>query len=112
MELLADVTAAQANQRPIPHAHTIWELVNHMRSVALIVHRRITATPPTGGPEEADFPEVTDTSEAAWKRSVDAPGAAHCRLRAAIRAPPDCQLSGKPEGGANVSLTPTVQSQQ
>jgi uncharacterized damage-inducible protein DinB len=102
MELLADVTASQANQRPIPDAHTIWELVNHMRSVALIVYRRITATPPTGGPEEADFPEVTDTSEAAWKRSVDDLGTTHRALRSAIEALPDSRLSEKLEGGATV----------
>jgi hypothetical protein len=77
LELLADVTAEQANQRPIPNAHTIWELVNHMRSVTLQVYRRITDTPPTGGPEEADFPEVTDPSAAALKKSADALGASH-----------------------------------
>ena len=102
MELLADVTAAEANRRPIPNAHTIWELVHHMRSVALIVLRRITGAAPTGGPEEEDFPSVTDTSEAAWKRSVEALGETHRALRAAIEALPDARLSEKLEGGATV----------
>lgn len=102
MELLADVTAAEANTRPIPNAHTIWELVNHLRSVALIVLRRITGALPTGGPEEADFPEVSDTSEAAWKRSVAALGDTHRALRAAIEALPDSRLSEKLEGGATL----------
>jgi uncharacterized damage-inducible protein DinB len=102
MELLADVTAEQANQRPIPNAHTIWELVNHMRSVTLQVYRRITDTPATGGPEEADFPEVTDTSAAAWKKSVDALGASHRALRSAVEALPDSRLIEKLEGGATM----------
>lgn len=102
MELLADVTAAQANARPIREAHTIWELVNHIRSVALQVQRRITGTPPTGAPEEADFPEVTDPSDAAWKRSVDALAATHRELRALVEALPDSRLSEKMEGGATL----------
>jgi uncharacterized damage-inducible protein DinB len=102
MELLADVTADQGNQRPIANAHTIWELVNHMRSVVLQVHRRVTGAPPTGGPEEADFPEVTDPSAAAWKQSVDALGASHRALRAAIEALPDARLIEKLEGGATM----------
>jgi uncharacterized damage-inducible protein DinB len=102
MELLADVTAEQANQRPIPNAHTIWELVNHMRSVTLQVYRRVADTPPTGGPEEADFPEATDTSAAAWKKSVDALGASHRALRSAVEALPDSRLIEKLEGGATM----------
>jgi uncharacterized damage-inducible protein DinB len=102
MEVLADVTAAQANQRPIPNAHTIWELVNHMRSVVLQVHRRVTESPATGGPEEADFPDVTDAGEAAWKQSVDALGASHRALRSEVEALPDSRLIEKLEGGATV----------
>jgi uncharacterized damage-inducible protein DinB len=102
MELLADVTAEHANQRPIANAHTIWELVNHMRSVTLQVYRRVTGTPPTGGPEEGDFPEVTDTSAAAWKQSVDALGASHRALRSAVEALPDSRLIEKLEGGATM----------
>ena len=55
-----------------------------MRSVTLQVHRRVTNTPPTGGPEEADFPEATDVSAAAWKQSVAALGTSHRALRDAI----------------------------
>jgi len=100
MELLAGVTADQANQRVIPSAHTIWELVNHMRSVVLQVYRRLTDTPPTGGPEEEDFPAVTDRSEAAWTRSVDALGASHRALRDVVEGLPDSRLIEKLEGGA------------
>lgn len=102
LELLAGVTANQANQRVIPDAHTIWELVNHMRSVVLQVDRRLTGTPPTGGPEEEDFPSVTDASEAAWKESVDALTRSHRALREVVEGLPDARLSEKLEGGATV----------
>jgi uncharacterized damage-inducible protein DinB len=102
MELLADVTSDQANRRVIPNAHTIWELVNHMRSVVLQVYRRLTDAPPTGGPEEEDFPAVTDTSEAAWKQSVDALAASHRALRDVVEGLPDSRLIEKLEGGATV----------
>ncbi len=102
LELLAGVTANQANQRVIPDAHTIWELVNHMRSVVLQVDRRLTGTAPTGGPEEEDFPSVTDASEAAWKESVDALTRSHRALREVVEGLPDARLSEKLEGGATV----------
>ena len=39
--VLRGVTAAQASARPIPHGHTIWELVLHMTAWKNEVRRRI-----------------------------------------------------------------------
>jgi uncharacterized damage-inducible protein DinB len=102
LELLGDVTARQANQRPIPNAHTIWEIVFHLRSVALQVLRRITGRPATGGPEEADWPEVTDASDAAWKKAVEDLATTSRELRAVVEELPDTRLVERMEGGATL----------
>jgi uncharacterized damage-inducible protein DinB len=65
--LLEDVTAAEAAAYPVQGAHSIWELVLHLISWQNEVQRRLTGRPPAM-PEEGDWPEVTDVSEAAWDR--------------------------------------------
>jgi hypothetical protein len=42
-ELLADVTAAKAAGRPLPSAHSIWEIVLHMATWERVVRRRCRA---------------------------------------------------------------------
>jgi uncharacterized damage-inducible protein DinB len=65
--LLEDVTAAEAAARPIPDAHSVWELVLHLISWQNEARRRLTGRPPSM-PEEGDWPAVVEVSEAAWDR--------------------------------------------
>jgi uncharacterized damage-inducible protein DinB len=69
-EVLEGVTAAQAAAKPIQDAHSIWELVLHVA----IWQRHILDRIARGGmaeiPDELDWPKVTETSEAAWRRAV------------------------------------------
>jgi uncharacterized damage-inducible protein DinB len=65
-EILQDVTAAQAAARPIPNAHTIWEMCLHMVAWGKVVKSRIEGKN-EDMPDNEDWPPITDTSEAAWK---------------------------------------------
>ncbi|MDB4916857.1 MAG: hypothetical protein JWM95_4501 [Gemmatimonadetes bacterium] len=69
-ELLTNVSAGDANTRPIPHAHTIWELVLHAASWAEIVRSRMTAAQTPDPTDAQNFPPVTDPSAEHWKRDL------------------------------------------
>lgn len=66
-ELLADLTPQRTEARPIPSAHSIWELVLHIETWTQVALQATTgvAMPKIVGTEK-DWPPVTDTSAAAW----------------------------------------------
>lgn len=68
--LLADVDAATAAARPIPSAHTIWELVRHLAVWLMAVRRRLAGEPVdyTG---DADWPAMPAPTKAAWLATLD-----------------------------------------
>lgn len=66
MDVLRDVTAEQAAARPVPGAHTIYELTHHLAAWVGEVRERIGGKPP-GAPPEGDFPPAnTKVDAAAW----------------------------------------------
>ncbi len=69
-ELLADVSAERAAARPIPNAHTIWEIVLHLAAWDDAVLRRLEGRR-TDVPDEGDWPPVREVGEAAWGRALD-----------------------------------------
>jgi len=81
-ELLASVSSDQAAARPIPGAHSIWELVLHVTAWAEIALARLHGQR-TGDPApEEDWPPVpTSGSDAGanWNTALD-------RLRESYRA--------------------------
>src|SRR2546428_9044664 len=70
MEALQDVTPEIAARHPIPTAHTIWELVHHIGAWADVPRRRILGES-VEVTLELNFPPVSDTSDAAWTRSLN-----------------------------------------
>ncbi|HYO83647.1 MAG TPA: DinB family protein [Bryobacteraceae bacterium] len=66
-ELLSGVTAEQAIARPLPSAHSIWELVVHSD---LYVNGAVDAVQGTPLPRwygtGQDWPEISDRSPQAW----------------------------------------------
>ena len=69
-EVLDGVTAERAAARPIPGAHSIWEIVLHTIAWAEIGRARIKGQR-TGDPTPAeDWPPVTATDADAWHRAV------------------------------------------
>jgi uncharacterized damage-inducible protein DinB len=83
LELLRDVTAEQAAARPIAGAHTIWELVLHIAAWENAGRRRLGGDRAQLSDEE-DFPPINDTSEAAWRETIEALKSGHSKLYDAI----------------------------
>ena len=96
-EILANVDAAMAAARPIKKAHTIWELVLHINAWDDAVLRR------TGGTavaltDKENFPPVTDTSQASWRKAVEHFTRTHEDLVKAVVAFPDARLQEQVPG--------------
>lgn len=97
LEILANVDAAMAAARPIKNAHTIWELVLHINAWDDVVLRR------TGGTavaltDKENFPPVTDTSPASWRKAVEHLKRTHEDLVKAVAAFPDARLQEQVPG--------------
>jgi uncharacterized damage-inducible protein DinB len=65
LEILDGVTAEQAAARPLPAAHSIWEIVAHIAAWERACLRRLAGDRAQLPPEE-DWPAVSDTREEAW----------------------------------------------
>jgi len=91
-EVLAGVMAEQAARRPLPDAHSIWEITVHIAAWEAFVRRRLEGEVITDVSPQEDWPPVTDTSEAAWKRTLTQLEEGQRRLRQAIAALPESRL--------------------
>jgi uncharacterized damage-inducible protein DinB len=70
MELLAGVDAGIAVARPLPTAHTIWEILLHLSATAEVVLSRLRGEPRTLSADE-DWPTPPPAGdEAAWQAGV------------------------------------------
>ena len=66
LEAIGDVTAAQAGARPVPDAHSIYELTHHIAAWIGETSSRLQGTPP-GNPADGDFPPRGGSiDDAAW----------------------------------------------
>lgn len=83
LEVLAGVTPDQARVRPIPGAHTVWELVLHLGGVYRLVLRRLRGDPVPLSPEE-DWPPVPDPTAENWRTAVDGLRALNGEVRRAV----------------------------
>jgi uncharacterized damage-inducible protein DinB len=97
-EILQGVTAAQAARRPVAGAHTIWELVHHITAWATLVRRRLEGETIVDVPHKQDWPPVTDTNAAAWKRALKNLKDSQRRLGRTIAGLSDAQLKKKVPG--------------
>jgi uncharacterized damage-inducible protein DinB len=91
-ELLAGVTSEQAAARPIPNAHSIWELINHIIAWEQIARRRLEGEGEMEILDEVNFPPVTDASEAAWQATLQALQESHRGLREGVKKIDDAKL--------------------
>jgi len=87
-ELLHGVTASQAASRPIPDAHSIWEIVLHIASWERMFDGAVRGKPlpPWPSPEisKLDWPAVPAPTAAAWKKAQRELYAAGEKLRRSI----------------------------
>ncbi len=81
--------------------HSIWELVLHIKVWKDAPRRRLAGEAFKPTPEE-DWPEVTDTSEAAWENTLTELEASHEQLAEAVSKLDDSQLH-EPATGTDYS---------
>jgi DinB superfamily len=105
LELLQDVDPITAMVKPIPEAHSIWELVAHLTATADVIHRRIGGEQ-AGLKEEEFWPGIAARTESNWRAAVAELVGAESRLRAAVASFPEARLD-EPlmAGSANSAYT-------
>lgn len=91
-ELLDGVTADQAAAHPIPGAHSIWELVNHIIAWEQISQQRLEGKAMKHPADDVNFPPVNDTSEPAWQKTLEQLAASNQLLRDAVKLFDDSRL--------------------
>jgi len=101
-EVLAGLTAEQAAARPIPNAHSIWEIVAHITGWENVFLERLKGNP-LREPEEGDFPETAEASEAAWAQTLERLNETHRLLLEEIAGLSDEGL-GEMVGGKDYSV--------
>jgi uncharacterized damage-inducible protein DinB len=94
-KILDNVTAKQAEARPIPNAHSIWELVVHVEAwvkfcLGAVQGKPIPPWPAM--PKEQDWPLVPETGEQGWKQTVNSFFSTHLQLVKALKTLSDERL--------------------
>jgi len=98
LELLSEVDAASAAAHPLPHVHSVWELVLHITAWDGAVDRRLVTGKAVTLNAAQNFPPVTDQSKAAWKKAVAHLKKIHQELIKTVSALPDARLQERVPG--------------
>jgi uncharacterized damage-inducible protein DinB len=86
--LLAGVTEQEAAARPIPNAHTIWEIVLHTTAWLRIARERLSTTQTRDHTAEENWPAVSGS----WPEALAALEREQRNLESAILSFPDERL--------------------
>jgi len=103
-EVLAGVTWQTAAQRPIPGAHTIWELVLHLTVWMAVPTRRIAGAEIPTLPANEDWPAAPEPTESGWREALDQLAQAQRALESEVRQLPDDRLREKVLGEVPYSI--------
>lgn len=90
--LVGDITWEQASFRPFADAHTIWEIVLHIRTWEDVVRRRLSSDTLIMPSEEEDWPRPHPVTDEGWKDAVGILDLGHLLLRQAIEQFPEQRL--------------------
>ena len=102
LELLGGVSAADAAARPLPAAHSIWELVAHTTAWLEIVRSRLEGTAPLRITKAMDWPPVRQPAQKSsakesasrqWRADLSRLRRAAKELHAAIGSQDDSRLT-------------------
>lgn len=90
-EILAGMDARVASVRPVPGAHSIWEIVLHLVATQRVLLRRLDGDAEAIDlPHAEEWPPVADPSEAGWRETHERLVAGETALRERIAGfPPD-----------------------
>lgn len=97
LEVLEGVSARTAASKPIPGAHSIWELVLHIAAWDGAIRRRMNGQA-LQLTDEQDFPAVKDTSEAAWRGALESLRQGHTELIQGVLSMNDYRLRSQVPG--------------
>ena len=106
LELISDVSAADAAARPIPNAHSIWELVLHITAWKRVCKRRLEGEPAQLSDEE-NFPRVTDVSDSAWDKTKKELIDTHRQLLESLRKVDESRLDQPIVASTSVNYSTT-----
>ena len=90
-DVLDGVDASLAARKPIAKAHSIWEIVLHIRVWEEVVLRRLRGDAYNPTPKE-DWPAVTDTGRHSWIGALAALKETHEELQREIQKTPEERL--------------------
>jgi hypothetical protein len=89
-ELLNGVTAGSAEARPLPGAHSIWELVHHLHAWIAEADATVRGKKYESLKGDRDWPPVTSATPEAWVQALAALERAEESLEEAVRGfPPE-----------------------
>jgi uncharacterized damage-inducible protein DinB len=89
--ILGGITWQQAAAKPIPGAHSIWEVVLHLTGWKNEVRRRLSGAP-AGAPDHGDWPDVGEPSAERWAEAVENLHLAHRLLVSGVKEFPEPNL--------------------
>ncbi len=104
VDLIGDVGAVEAAERPVTGAHSIWELVLHMTAWAEIARQRLAAEPPPPPTDEDDWPLVRDQSAESWRAAVERLKDSHRELAGEVSAMDDKRIVDRLAGRDHSAL--------
>ncbi len=90
--LLEGVSAARAAAKPVAGSHSIWEIALHIAVYEDVVRRRVEGESIGDVPEAEEWPQVGETSPAAWRETLARFDEGHRRLRETLARFPDARL--------------------
>jgi uncharacterized damage-inducible protein DinB len=93
--VLEGVTHDGAAARPIPNAHSIWEIVLHVAVWAEIARARLKGERTADPPPEEDWPPITATTADDWRLAIERLGYSYRMLAADTREMDDATLASK-----------------
>ncbi len=93
-EILREITPGQAAGRPIPGAHSIWEIVLHMTAWRQFGWHKLAGDPAFDlATPEQDWPAVENDSLPAWEAALTALEKSQQQLLEALEKLPDARLA-------------------
>jgi uncharacterized damage-inducible protein DinB len=91
-ELLQGVTAEQAAAKPVPGAHSVWELVHHIDAWERQAFTTLEGETYESMTGDADWPPVRNTTAEAWTDALERLGSTTSKLVQAVRLMDEAKL--------------------
>ena len=97
LEILEDIDAKTAAAKPVPNAHSIWEILLHIAAWDDAIIRRAHGKVVKLSDAE-NFPAVADHRETAWQAAISKVKSKHEELVKTVAAFPDSRLQEQVPG--------------